>query len=58
MVSMTKKAAQGQPFFVPLHEKYAVFSSRDLTIGAGVVWLIRQRKFIYREKDSCTCLLC
>jgi hypothetical protein len=24
MVSMTKKAARGQPFFVPLHEKYAV----------------------------------
>jgi hypothetical protein len=39
MVSMTKKAARGQPFFVPLHEKYAVLSSRDLTIGAGMVCL-------------------
>jgi len=39
MVSMTKKVARGQPFFVPLHEKYAVLSSRDLTIGAGIVCL-------------------
>jgi len=54
---MTKKAARGQPFFVPLHEKYAVFFKLDLTIGAGMVWLIRQKKFIYREKASFTCLL-
>jgi hypothetical protein len=58
MVSMTKKAARGRPFFVPLHEKYAVISSQDLTIDEGMVWLVRQRKFIYREKASCTCLLC
>jgi hypothetical protein len=28
MVSMTKKAARGQPFFVPLHEKYAEFEAK------------------------------
>ena len=58
MVSMTKKAARGQPFFVPLHEKYAVLSSRDLTIGAGMVCLTWHNHFISQEKSSCGSLLC
>jgi len=50
MVSMTEKAALGQPFFVPPHENSMLLSSRNLTIGASLVWLIRQGKFIYPEK--------